>query len=104
MTVWSLVEWLTGRIDGNNGYDVTEEQAILQNILKWTARIQSHLDPDNKQRRVVLISLIGQQVMLKSGAWVRLGGMRRGEFVVQDGEGDEEVVQMDEIVAEHVKH
>lgn len=104
MTIWSLVEWLTGRIDGNNGQSVTEEGALLQNISAWAARIHSHLDTDNNKRGIYLISLIGKQVKLKSGAGMRLAGMCRGGFLVQnrEGKGNDEVFQMDEILGEDV--
>ncbi|KAF2850626.1 hypothetical protein T440DRAFT_79901 [Plenodomus tracheiphilus IPT5] len=77
---------------------------MLQNISDWAATIHLHLNTDNKQRRGFFISLIGKQVKLKPGILKRLGGIRRGEFVIQarDGEGNNQVVQMDEIMGEHV--
>jgi hypothetical protein len=91
MTLWDLVEWLTNRIV--NGHGVTEEGAILRNISAWAARIHGDLDAGNTQGRIFLVSLIGEQVKLKSGAYMRLVGMRKGKFVVQDreGKGDIEV-------------
>ncbi|KAF1357797.1 hypothetical protein EJ07DRAFT_127160 [Lizonia empirigonia] len=92
MTLWDLVGWLTDRINGNNGHRATEEGAALQNISEWAARIHSHLDADNTQRRIFLVSLIGKQVKLKSGAYMRLIGMHGDEFMVQDTNGVEYIV------------
>ncbi|KAF1347378.1 hypothetical protein EJ07DRAFT_142722 [Lizonia empirigonia] len=92
MTLWDLVRWLTDRIDGNNGHGATEERAALQNISGWAARIYDNLDADDTQRRIFLVSLIGRQVKLESGAYTRLIGMRGDEFIVQDTEGAEYIV------------
>jgi hypothetical protein len=104
MTLWDLVGWLTDRINGINGDDVTEAWALLWNISEWAAKIHGALDAGETQRRMFLVSLIGGQVKLKSGACKRLVGMRKGEFIVKDmkGKGDIEVVQMEGIVGEHV--
>jgi hypothetical protein len=93
MTLWDLVRWLTDRIDGINGDGATEEGVILRNISDWAARVHGDLDADDIQRRMFLISSIGNQVKLKSGAYIRIVGMRKGEFVIQDrvGKGDIEV-------------
>ncbi|KAF1362228.1 hypothetical protein EJ07DRAFT_108468 [Lizonia empirigonia] len=92
MTLWDLVRWLTDRIDGKDGQGATEEGAALQNISEWAARIHGHLDADNTQRRIFLVSLIGKQVKLNSGAYMRLIGMRGDEFIVRDTEGVEYIV------------
>jgi hypothetical protein len=104
MTLWDLVGWLTDRINDINGDDVTEEWALLWNISNWAARIHSNLDAGDRQRWMFLVSLIGKQVELNSGAYMRLVGMRKGEFIVQDmeGKGDIRLVQMEDIAGEHV--
>ncbi|KAI1530443.1 hypothetical protein PtrSN002B_010964 [Pyrenophora tritici-repentis] len=83
MTLWDLIGWLTDRIYGNNGRGATEEKAALQEISEWAAKIHGDLDADNKQRRIFLVSLIGKQVKLNSGAYLKLIGMSEDEFVVQ---------------------
>ncbi|PZD39764.1 hypothetical protein A1F97_05627 [Pyrenophora tritici-repentis] len=97
MTLWGLVEWLTNRINGTNGRGATEEKAALQKISEWAAKIHGHLDADNTQRRIFLVSLIGKQVKLNSGAYLKLVGMIEGEFAVQDTEG------VNYIVGKHVE-
>ncbi|KAI1532083.1 hypothetical protein PtrSN002B_010635 [Pyrenophora tritici-repentis] len=97
MTLWGLVEWLTNRINGTNGRGATEEKAALQKISEWAAKIHGHLDADNTQRRIFLVSLIGKQVKLNSGAYLKLVGMIEGEFAVQDTEG------VNHIVGKHVE-
>ncbi|RMZ74111.1 hypothetical protein GMOD_00004954 [Pyrenophora seminiperda CCB06] len=97
MSLWELVGWLTNCIDGNNGHGATEEKAALQEISEWAAKIHGHLDADNTQRRIFLVSLIGKQVKLKSGADLKLIGMSGDEFVVQDTEG------VKYIMGEHVE-
>jgi hypothetical protein len=84
MTLWDLIRWLTNRIDGNNGESATEEGAALQNISEWAARIHGHLDADNTQGQIFLVSLFGKQVKLNSGAYMTLIGMRGDEFIVHD--------------------
>ena len=64
----------------------------MQNISEWAARIHSHLNADNTQRRIFLVSLVGKQVKLNSGAYMRLIGMRGDEFIVRDTEGVEYTV------------
>jgi hypothetical protein len=104
MTLLDLVGWLTGRINDINGEEVTEESALLWNISEWAARIHGNLDAGETQRRMFLVSLIGKQVKLNSGTYMRLIGMREGEFMIQDmeGNGDIKVVQMEGIAGEHV--
>jgi hypothetical protein len=65
----------------------------LRNISDWAARIHGDLDADDTQRRMFLISSIRKQVKITSGAYMRIVGMRKGEFVIQDrkGKGDIEV-------------
>ncbi|KAI1663575.1 hypothetical protein L13192_12264 [Pyrenophora tritici-repentis] len=92
MTLWDLIGWLTDRIYGNNGRGATEEKAALQEISEWAAKIHGDLDADNKQRRIFLVSLIGKQVKLNSGAYLKLIGMSEDEFVVQDTEGAKYIV------------
>jgi hypothetical protein len=104
MTLWDLVGWLTCRINDINCEEVTEESALLWNISEWAARIHGILDAGETQRRMFLVSLIGKQVKLKSGAYMTLIGMHEGEFMIQDmeGKGDIKVVQMEGIAGEHV--
>ncbi|KAI0569290.1 hypothetical protein Alg215_11728 [Pyrenophora tritici-repentis] len=92
MTLWDLIGWLTDRIYGNNSRGATEEKAALQEISEWAAKIHGDLDADNKQRRIFLVSLIGKQVKLNSGAYLKLIGMSEDEFVVQDTEGAKYIV------------
>ncbi|PZD23656.1 hypothetical protein A1F96_10047, partial [Pyrenophora tritici-repentis] len=93
MTLWALISWLTDRIDGHNGHGATEEEAALHEISEWAANIHGHLDAGNTQRQIFLVSLIGKQVKLNSGAYMRLIGMSGDEFVVQDTEGRKYIVE-----------